>query len=319
LTDLAEPLPGVPPATRRHPATGYLLYLVAALLFALNGVVAKTLLLGGMEASRLSQLRATLAFLILLGFVALTRRSALRLRRAEIPLLLAYGVLGIALTQFLYFAAIERLPIGVALLIEFTAPLMIAIWFRFGLGHPTKPAVWGALVAALVGLAIVAQVWEGLTLDPLGVAFAVGAAVALAVYYITADMQVQRPEARDPVSLTMWGMGAAALFWAIVAPWWSFPVDGLAGSLQLFGDGGPMVPAAALAGWLVVLGTVFPFSLVVLSMQHLRASQASVVGMTEPIFATLIAWIALGESFTPAQMVGAGIVLVSVLVAERSR
>ncbi len=205
-------------------------------------MVAKTLLLGGMEASRLSQLRATLAFLILLGFVALTRRSALRLRRAEIPLLLVYGVLGIALTQFLYFAAIERLPIGVALLIEFTAPLMIAIWFRFGLGHPTKPAVWGALVAALVGLAIVAQVWEGLTLDPLGVAFAVGAAVALAVYYITADMQVQRPEARDPVSLTMWGMGAAALFWAIVAPWWSFPVDGLAGSLQLFGDGGPDGP-----------------------------------------------------------------------------
>ncbi len=80
-----------------------------------------------------------------------------------------------------------------------------------------------------------------------------------------------------------------------------------------------MVPSAGLAGWLVVLGTVFPFSLVVISMQHLRASQASVVGMTEPIFATVIAWIVLGESFTPAQMVGAGIVLVSVLVAERSR
>jgi drug/metabolite transporter (DMT)-like permease len=319
LTDLAEPLPGVKEASSRNPAAGYLLYLVAAILFAFNGVVAKTLLLGGMEASRLSQLRATLAFLILLGFVALTRRSALRLRRAEMPLLVIYGVVGIALTQFLYFAAIERLPIGVALLIEFTAPLMIAVWFRFGLGHPTKPAVWGALVAALVGLAIVAQVWEGLTLDPLGVAFAVGAAVALAVYYITADMQVRRPGARDPVSLTMWGMGAAALFWAIVAPWWSFPIEGLTGSLQLFGVEGPMVPAAGLAGWLVVLGTVFPFSLVVLSLQHLRASQASVVGMTEPIFATVIAWIVLGESFTPAQMVGAAIVLVSVLVAERSR
>ncbi len=319
MTDLAEPLPGVAAARTRHPATGYLLYLVAALLFALNGTVAKTLLLGGMEATRLSQLRATVAFLILLGVVALTRRSALRLRRAEIPLLLVYGVLGIALTQYLYFAAIELLPIGVALLIEFTAPLMIAIWFRFGLGHQVKPAVWAALVAALVGLAIVAQVWEGLTLDPLGVAYAVGAAVALAIYYVTADMQVRRPGARDPVSLTMWGMGAAALFWAIVAPWWSFPIDGLGGSLQLFGDGGPMVPSAGLAGWLVVLGTVLPFSLVVISMQHLRASQASVVGMTEPIFATVIAWIVLGESFTPAQMVGAGIVLVSVLVAERSR
>ena len=319
MTDLAEPLPGVSIKGARHPATGYALYLVAALLFALNGTVAKTLLLGGMEATRLSQLRATLAFLILLGCVALTRRPALRLQRGEIPLLLVYGVLGIAMTQYLYFAAIERLPIGVALLIEFTAPLMIAIWFRFGLGHATKPAVWAALVAALMGLAIVAQVWKGLTLDPLGVAFAVGAAVALAIYYVTADMQVRRPGARDPVSLTMWGMGAAALFWAIVAPWWSFPGNGLTGSLQLFGDGGPMVPAAGLAGWLVVLGTVLPFSLVVISMQHLRASQASVVGMTEPIFATVIAWIVLGESLTPGQIVGAGIVLASVLVAERSR
>ncbi len=319
MTDLAEPLPGVAPAPSRRPATGYALYLFAALLFALNGTVAKTLLLGGLEATRLSQLRATLAFVILLGFVALTKRSALRLRRSEIPLLLVYGVLGIAMTQYLYFAAIERLPIGVALLIEFTAPLMIALWFRFGLGHATKPAVWIALVAALVGLGIVAEVWQGLTLDLVGVAFAVGAALALAVYYVTADMQVQRPGPRDAVSLTMWGMGAAALFWAIVAPWWTFPVEDLAGTLRLFGASGPAVPAVGLAAWMVVLGTVLPFSLVVLSMQHLRASQASVVGMTEPIFATAIAWAVLGEAFSPVQTVGAAIVLGSVLVAERNR
>ena len=319
MTDLAEPLPGVPLARTLHRARGYLLYLVAALLFAFNGTVAKTLLLGGVEATRLSQLRATVAFLILLAFIALTRRTALRLRRGEIPLLLVYGILGIALTQFLYFAAIERLPIGIALLIEFTAPLMIAVWFRFGLGHPTKTAVWAALVAALVGLAIVAQAWEGMTLDPLGVLFAVLAAIALAIYYITADMQVRRPDARDPVSLTMWGMGAAALFWALVQPWWTFPWGAFGGSLHLFGEGGPSVPAAGLAAWMIVLGTVLPFSLVVVSMQHLRASQASVVGMTEPIFATVIAWLVLGESLEPVQVLGAGIVLVSVLVAERNR
>ncbi len=319
MTDLAEPLPGVTLARTPHPARGYLLYLGAAMLFALNGTVAKTLLLGGLEATRLSQLRATAAFLILLAFIALTRRSALRLRRDEIPLLLIYGILGIALTQYLYFAAIEVLPIGIALLIEFTAPLMIAVWFRFGLHHPTKPLVWVALVAALVGLAIVAQVWDGLTLDPVGVAFAVAAAVALAIYYVTADMQMQRPAPRDPVSLTMWGMGAAALFWAIVQPWWTFPFDALGGSLHLFGDAGPQVPVVGLAAWMVVLGTVVPFSLVVVSMQHLRASQASVVGMTEPIFATGVAWIVLGEAFTPVQVIGAAIVLGSVLVAERNR
>ena len=319
MTDLAEPLPGVAPARVRRPARGYALYLAAAVLFALNGTVAKTLLMGGMEATRLSQLRATFAFLILLAVVALTNRGALRLRRAEVPLLVVYGVAGIAMTQFLYYLAITRLPIGIALLIEFTAPLMIAIWFRFGLGHPTRPAVWVALVTALVGLAIVARVWEGLTLDPLGVAFAVAAAIALAIYYVTADMLVQRAAPRDPVSLTMWGMGAAAMSWAVVAPWWSFPFEGLAGSLTMFGETGPAVPVVGLAAWMVVLGTVIPFSLVVLSMQHLRASQASVAGMTEPIFATVIAWLVLGEAFSPVQMAGAAIVLGSVLVAERNR
>jgi threonine/homoserine efflux transporter RhtA len=218
VTDLAEPLPGVAAARTRSPVTGYLLYLVAALLFSINGTVAKSLLLAGFEASALSQLRATVAFLILLGFVALTRPSALRLRRAELPLLLVYGVLGIALTQFLYFASIERLPIGITLLIEFTAPLLIAVWFRVAWKHETRPVVWAALATAVLGLAIVAEVWEGLTLDPLGLAFAVCAMLALVVYYLSADVQVRRPDARDPVSLTMWGMGAAALFWAIVQP-----------------------------------------------------------------------------------------------------
>jgi drug/metabolite transporter (DMT)-like permease len=303
----------------RRPARGYLLYLGAAALFALNGTVAKSLLLAGIEATRLSQLRATFAFVILLGFVGLTNRGALRLRRAELPLLLVYGVLGIALTQFLYYLAIERLPIGIALLIEFTAPLVIAIWFRFGLKHPTRPIVWAALVTAVGGLAIVAEAWEGFTLDALGVVYAVGAMLALVVYFVTADAQVRRPEPRDPVSLTMWGMGAAALVWAVIAPWWTFPFDTVAGGVQLLGAAGPVVPAAALAGWMVVLGTVVPFSLVVLSMQHLRASQASTVGLTEPIIATGIAWLVLGEALSPIQIAGAAVVLASVLVAERNR
>ncbi|HEX5828813.1 MAG TPA: EamA family transporter [Candidatus Limnocylindrales bacterium] len=318
MTDIAEPIPGVRPARVRHAPTGYALYLLAAVLFAVNGTVAKTLLLGGIEPSYLSQLRATLAFVVLLVFVALRRPSALRLRRAEIPLLLVYGVLGIAATQFLYFAAIERLPIGITLLIEFTAPLWVAVWFAVAWKHPTKPIVWIALVVALAGLAIVGQVWEGLTLDPVGILFAVGAMVALVVYYLSADIAMQRPDARDPVSLTMWGMGAAALAWAIAQPLWTFPVEVLSTTIP-FGGSGPELPATVLAAWMVVMGTVLPFSLVVLSMQHLRASQASAVGMTEPIFAIGVAWVVLGETLSVVQLVGAVIVLGAVLVAELNR
>ena len=107
----------------------------------------------------------------------------------------------------------------------------------------------------------------------------------------------------------MWGMGDGGAVLGDRPAAMDDPVRPFAGSLHLFGDAGPQVPATALAAWMVVLGTVFPFSIVVISMQHLRASQASVVGMTEPIFATAIAWLVLGEALKPIQIVGAAIVL----------
>lgn len=319
MSDLAEPLPGVVPAARRHPATGYALYLVAATLFALNGTVSKTILESGTDSVHLSQLRVTTAFVILLAFVAITHPDRLRIRRSEIGVLLAYGILGIAMTQFLYFVAISRLPVGVALLIEFTAPIMVALWFRFGRHEPVKRRVWAALALAMAGLALVGQVWLGFTLDGIGVVAGFGAAAALAVYYLLADRQVRSSYPRDPVSLTMWGFGAAALFWAVVQPWWLFPWGDLSGTGSPAGVDGPTFPLWFLAAWMVVLGTVVPFSLVVASLHHINASQASIVGMTEPLLASAIAWIALGEVLAPAQILGAAIVLIAVFLAERSR
>ena len=319
MSDLAEPLPGVVPSSDHNPAKGYGLYLLAAACFALNGTVSKAILLAGVESARLSQLRVTAAFVILLVFVAVTNPARLRLRRSEIPVLLAYGILGVAMTQWLYFVSIERLPVGVALLIEFTAPIMVALWFRFGMKQPTKRRVWAALVLALIGLAMVAQAWEGFTLNALGVAAGFGAAAALAIYYVLGDRQVHQPEPRDAVSLTMWGFGAASLFWAIFQPWWSFPWASLSGSGHPLGAAGTPVPLWMLCTYMVVLGTVVPFWLVVAALHHIRASQASVVGMTEPLLATFIAWFALGESLTLIQIAGAIVVLTGVLLAERSR
>jgi drug/metabolite transporter (DMT)-like permease len=319
VSDLAEPVPGVLPAKDARPAKGYLLYLLAACLFALNGTISKSILLSGIDPARLSQLRVTIAFLILLVVVAIIRPSALRIRRAEIPILLAFGVLGIAMTQYLYFVALNLLPVGVALLIEFTAPIMVALWFRFGMHESVNRLVWAGLALALAGLALVGQVWKGFNLDGLGVIAAFGAAAALAVYYLLGDAQVRRPEPRDPVSLTMWGFGAAALFWCFAQPWWSFPWSDLTGDGYPLGSEGAAVPIWMLCSYMIILGTVVPFWLVVVSLHHIRASQASVIGMTEPLLASLIAWIALGEVLTPIQILGAVTVLAGVLLAERSR
>jgi len=300
----------------RRPALGYATYLVAATLFALNGSVSKFLLLGGVPWQRLSQLRVTLAFLILLLVVVLVRRSGLRLRRTEVGKLAIYGILGIAATQSLYFLGIQKLAVGVALLIEFTAPIMVALWFRFVMREPVRDRVFLALLLALVGLAMVAQVWAGFSLDAIGVAASFGAAVALALYYVLGEKLVVD---RDPVSLTMWGFFFATAFWAVVQPWWSFPWDTLDLTAEPFGSDGPTVPGWALITYMVVLGTVVPFALVLQSLRHLRATQASVVGMTEPVIASLIAFVLLGEVLTPVQVLGGAVVLAGVLLAETSR
>jgi len=316
MSDLAEPIPGIRLSRTPHRLRGYLLYVCAALFFAINGTVSKTLLLDGLDPARLSQLRVTAAFVILLLLVALTRPRTLRLRRQEILPLLVYGIAGVAMTQYLYFVALQYLPVGVALLIEFTAPIMVALWFRFGYRQPTRATVWIALVIALLGLSLVAQVWQGFTLNPAGVLAGAGAAVALAIYYILGDREVRRPEPRDPVSLTMWGFGAASLFWVIAQPWWTFPWSTLSGTAQVEGAS---VPLWILATWMVVLGTIVPFWLVVVALKYLRASQASTVGLTEPLLAILIAWIVLGESMTGMQLIGGALILTGVIIAERSR
>lgn len=319
MSDLVEPPVGVGLSRRAHPLTGYGLYLIAAFLFALNGTVSKSILLTGMDAARLSQLRVTGAFLLLLAFVAINRPHALRIRRREIPVLLAYGILGVAMTQYLYFVALRYLPVSVALLIEFTAPILVALWFRFGLKEQMRRLVWAALGLAMLGLALVAQVWQGFTLNPIGALAAFGAAIALAIYYVLGDKQVRPPEPRDPVSLTMWGFGAASLFWFVAQPWWDFPWETLSGVSEPLGSAGFTLPIPAMAVWMILMGTVIPFWLAVAAMKHIRASQASTIGLTEPLLATIIAWIALGEVLTPVQILGGALILTGVIVAERSR
>ena len=119
----------------------------AATLFAVNGSVSKVVLDSGLSSLELAQIRATCAALGLLGFLLALARPALRVGRRELLFLAAFGIFGVALVQWLYFVAIERLPIGIALLLEFTAPLLVALWARFAwhehVRRPERPAAVG--------------------------------------------------------------------------------------------------------------------------------------------------------------------------------
>lgn len=320
MSDVVEPIPGIKPASHRTLWVGYTLYLLGALAFATNGSVSKAILLSGLDSARLSQLRVTGAFLFLLAFIAINRPHRLRIHRNEWIPLVAYGVLGVAMTQYLFFVALQYLPVGVALLIEFTAPVFVALWFRFVIKEPTRRMVWLALLIAILGLALVAEVWRGFTFNAIGLVAALGAALALSAHYLITDRQMHLDDPRDAVSLTMWGFGFASLFWVIVQPWWAFPWGDFTGNSDpslgvIIGDR----PLWFLSMWMIVLGTVVPFWLVVASMRHLRASQASMVGLTEPFLAIIVAWVVLGETLSPVQLLGGVFILFGVLLAERSR
>ena len=299
----------------RRPLLGYAFYLTAATLWSINGVVAKIILEHGIPWYRLSELRVTAACLVLVVWVSLRNRPALRLRRSEILPLLGYGILGIAATQTLYLVALQRMPISIALLLEFTAPIMVALYVKFVRHQPVRNRVFAALVLAMVGLGMVAQVWAGLTLDAWGVLAGLAAAVALAYYFLQGESLVAH---RDPTSLVMFGFMAASLFWVLVSPWWSYPWADLDFTAQIAGVG-PSLPSWVLVAYMVVLGTVVPFALAMASMRHISASQASVVGMSEPVIAGMIAWVVLGEILAPVQIVGGLVVILGILLAETSR
>ena len=132
----------------RHPRLGYAMALAAATLWAINGVISKVIIeSGGVPAQRLTEVRTTGAFVLLFVALAIARPASLRVRREELPMLLTFGVLGLAFVQWFYFEAISRLDIGVALLIQYVAPVLVALWARFVYHEPVRRRIYTQRVA----------------------------------------------------------------------------------------------------------------------------------------------------------------------------
>jgi drug/metabolite transporter (DMT)-like permease len=304
-------------ADRRRPWLGYVMVLTAATLFAVNGVVSKVILASGLSSLRLTEVRITGAALGLLLVLALARPEALQVSRRELPFLAAFGILGLAFVQWLYFLAIHRLEIGIALLIQYLAPLLVALWVRFVVHRPVRRRLWVALALALFGLMLVVEIWKGGTLDGVGVAASLAAAVAFAFYILMAEEGVKR---RDPVSLSAFGFVFGALFFACIQPWWSYPWHIVGEDVSLLGNlESTHLPVWALMCWMIVLGAIVPFALFVGSLRHIPATRASILAMLEPVVATAVAWAWLDESLGAVQVVGGVIVLAGIVLAQTAR
>jgi drug/metabolite transporter (DMT)-like permease len=293
------------------------LVISASMGFALGGVAAKVLREADMDAFRLTQIRSTGAGLILLAFAIIKGKDQLRARKEEIKDLILFGIIGVAAVTSFYFFAIKYLFVSVALIIEFTASIWIALYLKFVRKKHISPIMWLGIACAFFGLILVSQIWSGSTLHPLGVAVAFADAFALAYYFITAERLTQT---RTSLSLMTWGIGVAAIFWAIILPWWSFPFEYLTDSYSLSGNlSGYNAPGWALLLWIIIIGTVIPYLLTVTGIRELSAGTSSVIGMIEPIFAGVIAWIILNEALSGIQLVGCGVVLLGIYLADKAK
>ena len=301
----------------RRPATGYAMVVVAAGFFGLNGTVSKVILGTGLSSLRLTEVRCAGALAGLLAIVLATRPERLRASRRELLFLCCFGIFGVALVQLFYFLAIHRLDIGVALVIQYLGPLLVALWARFVGKEHVRQRIWVALALALAGLSLVVDLWRGVSLDGLGVTFSLIAAATFAAYLLLAERAVGR---RDPVSLLCFGFLFATLFWTIVQPWWSFPF-GVAGErVSLGGNLASFhLPVWALIAWVVVAGTIVPFFLIVGALRHLPATRVGVIAMIEPVIGTLVAFAWLDERLGAEQLTGGAVVLAGIVLAQTAR
>ena len=294
------------------------IYLVfGSLFFAISSIPAKLAMESGLSAWRLTQVRTVGAFLVLFIYVYLKNKSSLRIKTKELPLLIVFGVFGFAAVNLLYFLAIQRLNVGIALIIEFTAPIWIALWMRFIQKKIVSNLMWWGLVIGLTGLVLIAQVWRGLTLDGLGVTFAILDAFALALYFLVGEKLVG---VKSSEATMAWGLGVSSAFFAIIQPWWTFPFEKMGNVVDLTGRlAGISLPTFYLVLWVIIFGTAIPYFLVLNGLRGLSAATTSSIGMLEPVLGGIFGWIFLYEKLNFTQSVGAVVVLVGIYLANRAR
>jgi drug/metabolite transporter (DMT)-like permease len=293
-------------------------YLVmGAIFFSMNGVIV-TLVLDHMTTFRLAQVRALGTFFLLFLITFIQDRNSLKAERREIPTLLFYGVFGYAMVQLGYFIGISRgVPLSLVLIIEFTAPIWIVLWIKFVRKSVVAKDMWVAIALSLLGLILVAKVWQGFSFDLIGSFGALGAALALAVYFLMSQSQGTK---RSAQAMVVWGMGVAGLFWSLVLPIWNFPTAIFTTEINLQGRFSDYsAPGWLLIAYVIVFGTLVPYLFVVGGIRRLSASTSSVIGMLEPVLAGAFAWIWLSQSWTAIQLFGGLIVLIGIYIADRAK
>ncbi|MFF2554221.1 DMT family transporter [Nocardia sp. NPDC058058] len=286
------------------------LSLTSWVLFASSGSLAAAVMAAGWSPAAVTSVRIVLAAGLLVPVVAVLRPRALRFARADLGFLLGYGLLGVAGVQLLFFIAVSRIPVGVAMILVNIAPVLVAVWVRVVRGTLLPELAWAGILLAIAGLMMVAQPWRVTGLDQLGVAAGIGAAICSAGYFLIGEHVAGK---HDSFGVTAAGLAIGAVLVALIAPPWSLPFRQL--------DNVAALGNTHFQVWLVLLilavaGTVLPYVAGLLALRELPAVLASVLALVEPLVAAVLAWLLLGQAIGPAQLAGAAVLLTGAVLVQ---
>ncbi len=289
---------------------GLWLALGAALAMGSAAAAMKALGATGMPAVNVVQARLLVAAAALMVVAVVVRRGRLRVARRDWWLVGAYGVISLAANQVVFMMSLSRLSVGVALLLEYLAPVLVALWVRFVRREPVSGLVWGGIAATLLGLGLVGRAWAGFALDGAGFVLGLLAAVTMASRFVLADRGLRR---HDPLVLAAWGTTVSAgtlLLTGAIAP---FPLDALLRDVDL---NGVAVPVTLLVAWVGLVGTAGGVLLVVAAQRLLTPTSASLVLTLEVVVGAGLAYLVIGEGLAAAQVLGGAVMLGGVALAQ---
>ncbi len=284
--------------------------LLSASSFGMSGVLGKGLLDTGWTSGAAILLRVGVAAIALLVPTILSLRGRIGSLRRHWRLIVAFGLGPVAGTQFCFFQAVSRLPVGIALLLEYTAPLAIIVWMWLRHGHrPSRLTLAGAAVAA-IGLLLVLDVASGHTIDLVGVMWALTGMLGAATYFILGSHDA---EGLPPIALAGGGMVVGAVGLGVLGVVRIVPMSFSSAPVLL---GGSLVPWWVDVVALGVLSAAIAYASGIAASRRLGSRLASFFALTEVLFALLFAWLLLGQLPRLVQLAGGLVLLAGVVVVK---
>lgn len=303
--------PDVDTGRRSRTSVGLVLAVVSAVSFSLSGPLAGALFDTGWTPGAVVLVRITIGALVLLPFGIAALRGDWDAVRRNARLVVLYGILGVAATQFFYFAAVQHMQVGPALLVEYSAPVAVVVWLWLRHGQRPAPATFGGITLALAGLVLVLDL-TGARVSLVGTAWALGAMVGASAYFL---INARADTGLPPLSLAAGGLTVGAVALGTLAAVGLLPVTASTAPAVLGGSTVPWWTVLAVLG-LVTAGVAYVTG--VAAGRRLGARVSAFMGLLEVLSAVLLAWALLGELPSPVQLVGGALVLAGVVVVQQT-